>query len=138
MEEKIRNGIAKALLNEFGDEYSIYTQSIEQGLKRPCFFILHKSTRYDFLPMNRCIAYYEFDVELIVNEKLNQGINEFAQRIFNAVKTVDCSDGMVNAFDLQLENGEGKYRIKAVYCMSGKFGENSYELMEKLDINKGE
>lgn len=138
MEENITNGIAFALSQEFGDEYNIYTESIEQGLKRPCFFILHKGTKYDFLPMNRCIAYYEFELDLIINEKLNQKINSITQRVFNAIKTVDCSDGYINAFDLQLESKEGSYKIQAVYCMSGRFSESGYDLMEKLDINEGE
>ena len=138
MEENIANGIAAALSQEFGDEYNIYTDSVEQGLKRPCFFILHKGTKYDFLPMNRCIAYYEFELDLIINEKFNQKINSIAQRVFNAIKRVDCSDGYINAFNLQFEANEGSYKIQAVYCMSGKFSEGEYELMEKLDINEGE
>ena len=36
MEENIANGIAASLYNEFGDEYNIYTESIEQGLFKPC------------------------------------------------------------------------------------------------------
>ncbi len=138
MERSIANGIAESLYKEFGDKYNIYTESIEQGLKRPCFFILHKGTKYNFLPMNRCIAYYEFEIDLIINEKLNQNINSVAQNVFNAVKTVECSDGYINAFDLQLENKEGSYKFKAVYGMSGRFGEGRYELMEKLDLIEGE
>ena len=138
MEENIANGIAASLYNEFGDEYNIYTESIEQGLKRPCFFILHKGTKYDFLPIDRCIAYYEFEVDLIINEKLNQKINSIAQRVFNAIKTVDCSDGYINAFNLQLEVNEGSYKIQAVYCMSGRFSESGYGLMKKVDLNEGE
>ena len=88
--------------------------------------------------MNRCIAYYEFELDLIINEKLNQKINSITQRVFNAIKTVDCSDGYINAFDLQLESKEGSYKIQVVYCMSGRFSESGYDLMEKLDINEGE
>ncbi|WP_308009276.1 DUF6838 family protein [uncultured Fusobacterium sp.] len=32
-------GIATAISNEFGDDYTIYTEEIEQGFKEPCFFI---------------------------------------------------------------------------------------------------
>ncbi len=35
----IIEGIAKAIDNEFGEEYTIYTDSIEQGFDEPCFFI---------------------------------------------------------------------------------------------------
>ena len=29
--------ISKALYNEFGEEYKIYAENVEQGLERPCF-----------------------------------------------------------------------------------------------------
>lgn len=35
----IIGGIAAAISNEFGDDYTIYTEEIEQGFKEPCFFI---------------------------------------------------------------------------------------------------
>lgn len=35
----IIGGIAAAISNEFGDDYTIYTEEIEQGFNEPCFFI---------------------------------------------------------------------------------------------------
>lgn len=40
MINKIIDGISIALNAEFGDNYKIYTESIEQGLKEPCFSIV--------------------------------------------------------------------------------------------------
>lgn len=37
MINKVIDGISKAINEEFGDEYNIYTEEIEQGLKEPCF-----------------------------------------------------------------------------------------------------
>lgn len=37
---RIIDGICEALNAEFGDEYEIYTEDIEQGLKKPCFSVL--------------------------------------------------------------------------------------------------
>lgn len=37
MINKIIDGISISLNAEFGDDYKIYTESIEQGLKEPCF-----------------------------------------------------------------------------------------------------
>ena len=39
MISSIIKGISVAINTEFGDGYTIYTESIEQGLKEPCFFI---------------------------------------------------------------------------------------------------
>ena len=40
MIQKIIDGISISLNAEFGGNYKIYTESIEQGLKEPCFSIL--------------------------------------------------------------------------------------------------
>lgn len=37
---KIIDGICEALNAEFGDEYEIYTENVEQGLEQPCFSVL--------------------------------------------------------------------------------------------------
>lgn len=39
MINSIVNAITTALNAEFGDDYRIYTEKIEQGLKEPCFFV---------------------------------------------------------------------------------------------------
>ena len=40
MINKIIDGISVAINAEFGDDYEIYTESVEQGLNEPCFSIL--------------------------------------------------------------------------------------------------
>lgn len=40
MINKIMDGISVAINSKFGDPYEIYTESVEQGLKEPCFSIL--------------------------------------------------------------------------------------------------
>lgn len=40
MINKIIDGISVAINSEFGDEYEIYTESVEQGLTEPCFSIV--------------------------------------------------------------------------------------------------
>lgn len=39
MINSIIDAISIALNAEFGNDYNIYTESIEQGLKEPCFFV---------------------------------------------------------------------------------------------------
>ena len=39
MINKIIDGICAVINLEFGDEYEIYTESIEQGLEEPCFLL---------------------------------------------------------------------------------------------------
>ncbi len=40
MINKIVDGISKAINKEFGNNYEIYTDGVEQGLNEPCFSIV--------------------------------------------------------------------------------------------------
>lgn len=65
MINKIIDGISKAINKEFGDDYEIYTEEIEQGLNEPCFSIvcikptnnLFRQNRY-FRKNQFCIHYF--------------------------------------------------------------------------------
>lgn len=39
MVEAIRRGICSSIHNAFGSDYSIYTEKVEQGFRRPGFFV---------------------------------------------------------------------------------------------------
>ena len=65
MINKIMDGISVAINSEFGDDYEIYTESIAQGLKEPCFSILclnpaieSKLGKRRFLTNQFCIHYF--------------------------------------------------------------------------------
>ena len=40
MINEIIDGISTAINSHFGDDYEIYTESVKQGSKEPCFFIV--------------------------------------------------------------------------------------------------
>lgn len=68
MINSIVEGISKALDSEFGGDYAVYTDSVEQGLSEPCFFITlinHTDTIYPgnrrFLENLFCIQYFPKD-----------------------------------------------------------------------------
>ena len=39
MINEVVDSIAISLFQEFGEEYSIYTDTVEQGLQEPCFLL---------------------------------------------------------------------------------------------------
>lgn len=39
MINKIIDGIITALISEFGEDYTVYTENREQGMQSPCFFV---------------------------------------------------------------------------------------------------
>ncbi len=138
MEEEIRDGIAQALFEKFGEKYHIYDKSMEQGSEKPCFFILHKSTNIEYRPMKRCIVQYGFEVDMIVDDSLNSGIYSYADDIFEALKCIKCGKDKINAVRNEFKTEKGRGKAVVEYLISGILEEEESRLMEKIDIKKGE
>ena len=105
MINKIKEGIANAIYKEFGEGYEIYTEEVEQGFLKPCFFIQTIRTGYQLLINNRykmdnafCVHFFPADEEeeiaemdkasvklvsalefIKIDEKLKQGINKYTE-----------------------------------------------------------
>ena len=66
MLNKIITGISQALDAEFNseenEEYTIYTEDVEQGLEEPCFFIFSLKPSSKQLVGNRYDRKYPFDI----------------------------------------------------------------------------
>lgn len=138
MEEKIGNGITKSLFDEFDGEFSIYTENIEQGIKKPCFFVLHRSTEHKKLIMGRMIFEYGFEIKAMFSERKNSGIHSISNRITDALRVIDCDDWKINAEEIKFTNKEDIMTCWVKYVISARFEEDESELMEKLDIKEGE
>lgn len=121
MINKIIDGISKAINEEFGDDYEIYTEEIEQGLKEPCFSIVCINPTNNLFRQNKyfrqnkfCIHYFPSSKEKRLEcqqvlEKLYL-ILEYIdiEEVFESVKTInktmgtemngEYSDGVLNFF----------------------------------------
>lgn len=45
MTNLIVDGVCKRLSEEFGEDYRVYTENVEQGFKEPCFFVCATSVQ---------------------------------------------------------------------------------------------
>lgn len=121
MINKVIDGISKAINEEFGDDYEIYTEEIEQGLKEPCFSIVCINPTNNLFRQNKyfrqnlfCIHYFPSSKEKRLEcqqilEKLYL-ILEYIdiEEVFEGVKTInktmgtemngEYSDGVLNFF----------------------------------------
>lgn len=59
----IIEAISAALNGEFGENYEIYMEEIQQGLKEPCFFIFCLNSTSDPLPGRRYFRSNQFCVQ---------------------------------------------------------------------------
>ena len=108
MIDKIIDGISVALNNEFGDDYEIYTESIEQGLKEPCFSIVCINPKMEqflgkrYFKQNRfCIHYFpETDTQ-------NHESMAVIDRLFDCLEFITIDDDLYRGTKMTVEMVDG-------------------------------
>ena len=106
--KELIDAIAEALFQEFGSEYEIHTEKIEQGLTEPCFLIrCLNPTKNVFL--GQCYKRTnQFSIQYIpstaeVYEECNSGV----ERLFQCLEDVILSGKPVHGTELQGEITDG-------------------------------
>lgn len=69
MISKIIRGISRALYDEFGEEYNIYTEDVEQDLEEPCFFIQCINPKISRFRGNRYYRENQFAIQYFPKSK---------------------------------------------------------------------
>lgn len=93
--------ISKALYDEFGDEYKIYTENVEQGLARPCFFIQCISPKIKRFRGNRFYFASQFVVQYFPRSVDFRAENlDTTERLFDALEFIDTDGGKIMGSDI--------------------------------------
>ena len=90
MVNKIIKGISKALYEEFGDTYEIFTEDVEQGLQPPCFFIQCINPKISRFRGNRYYRENQFVIQYFAeNESYRQECFNVLDRMYTALEFVE-------------------------------------------------
>lgn len=107
MINEIVNGICLALNSEFGDEYEIYTETLKQGLKEPCFSIVCiNPTQEQFLGKRYykancfCIHYFPSSADT------NAEINTVREKLFNALEYITVDGDLIRGTNMTAETDD--------------------------------
>lgn len=109
MINSIIESISISLNAEFGDDYTIYTESVEQGLSKPCFFIfcinptnqLFLGKRY-FREHGFCLQYFPVD-----NDQANREGNAVAERLYSCLESISVSGKRLRGTNMKYEIVDG-------------------------------
>lgn len=109
MINSIIEGISIALNTEFGERYTIYTESVEQGLKEPCFFIsclnptskVFLGERY-FRTNQMCIQYIPTNKSVEKEE-----CNAVTERLFNCLEYITVGEDLIRGSKMSSEIVDG-------------------------------
>lgn len=94
MVNAVIKGISIELGREFGNNYKVHTESIEQGLKEPCFFItcVNPAQRhmYGFGHVKRYSKEMQFCIQYFPSNKkaLNDECNDVTERLFQCLEYI--------------------------------------------------
>jgi len=130
MNEIIKNGIADAIKKEFGDEYSIYADSVEQGIKKPCFFILNEKCTFDRLLGKRAAVTYRYRIEAY--EENREKLEKNLVGLFCFLEMIETESGKMFGRNMSFSIGKDKGIFEVEYRCAVMFKEE-YEYMEVLE-----
>lgn len=119
MINKITNGISETINCEFGDEYEIYTETVKQGLKEPCFSIicinptnsLFRQDRY-FRKNQFCIHYFSS------TENKKEECQEVVERLYDCLQYIEIEkETKTMGTDMHAEYSDGVLSFFVNYDM---------------------
>lgn len=132
------DGIVAAIQETFGDDYPIYTDGVEQGLKEPCFSVrIVKPTIAQFLG-NR---YFRTNLAAVHYFPASYGdnteMNTVVEALFSALEYIHVSGALTRGTkpDFHVEDGVGIYTINYDFFVYKT--ETDEETMETLTVKGG-
>jgi hypothetical protein len=132
--KELIDAIAKALFQEFGSDYEIYTEKVEQGLQEPCFLIrCLNPTKNVFL--GRCYKRTnQFAIQYIPStDEAIEECNNVMERLFECLENVILSERPIHGKELNGEINDGILTFTVNYDGFVLKTEEQYN-MEDLDI----
>lgn len=132
----ITKGIAVALHKAFGDNYTIYTEEIEQGLKEPCFFIAVLNTEQRQFIGNRYQQNIPFDVHYFpVSKAKNAEMQEVATTLYAVLRQIKLLNGdLLNGVRLHHETVDDVLHFFVQYKPIVKYPVDPVEEMGGIKI----
>ena len=117
MVNDIVNGISVKLNSTFGEGYKVYDVNVEQGLKRPCFFIKLLTSINTSLMGKRKKREYPFDVHYFPNDETdNVEMMGVGDNLMEALEYITLLNGdIVRGFDMTYEIIDGVLHFNVTY-----------------------
>lgn len=133
MINSITGAIGISLNDEFGDNYTIYTESVKQGLKEPCFFIFCINPSNNPFPGQRYLRKNSFCINYLSGKMNmeNEDCHNIAERLFLCLEYINVKGNRVRGTNMRYEITDGVLSFFVNYNMFVRKAED-FNAMEKL------
>ena len=127
----ILKGVAEAVKNEFGDEYGIYTNTTEQGLTEPCFFISVLKPEIKQVLGNRYFLNSPISVQFL-SKNNNDFINDIGSRLFDCLELITVSGDLIRGTSMSYSISDGILIFNVSYGFYFFKNKQTEEVMENM------
>ena len=133
MINKIISAVCTNLHTEFGDEYDIYKESIEQGLQEPCFFVQAIAPMHDRQLPTRVKRQVTVMIQYFPLDKDNYYLegNAVLEKLFKCLEVITVDDCLYRGEEMDspgyTEEGVLSFQITFEFF---EINPNEEELME--------
>lgn len=137
MVNSIIDGISIKLNQVFEDNYKIYTDTVEQNLARPSFFIIVLNPSEKQIVGNRYFRQHLFDIHYFPeNEGDNEEIQDVASQLFDALEYITISEtDMIRGTNMRYEKIDGILHFFVEYNVFVYKETEPVEEMQTLVVN---
>ena len=142
MVNKIIDAICIALSNEFGTEYKIYTDNVEQGFLNPCFYVSSiNSSRNHFISKKYKskntfeILYFPSDTNEISSE-----IFDITERLYECLEYINESGDLIKGKNMDSRTVDNVLNFTIDYdlfLIKKQNSDNDMEGLEQSTLMKG-
>jgi len=132
------DGISVKLNQVFGDDYRIYSENVNQGLKEPCFFIAVLNPTQSQVIGLRYFKEHPFDIHYFPSSKDggNQEIQDVASKLFDALEYITLLNGdLVRGTEMHYEKVNDVLHFFVKYNMFVHKQVEAADEMETLTVN---
>ena len=141
MINEIIDGISIAINAEFGDNHEIYTESMGQGLKEPCFSIICLNPIVEQFLGKRYFRANQFCIHYFPASKERQfECNEVIEKLYGVLEYITVAGDIIRGTDMHCEVVDGVLSFFVNYDMfvySNTVKEESMETFEHNTNLKG-
>jgi len=119
MINKIINAISIALNAEFGDDYTVYSEEVKQGLQEPCFFISCINKTNELFLGRRYFRENSFAVHYFPADEMNakEECNEIAERLYLCLEWLTVDGDLIRGAKMSAETVDGELNFFISYDM---------------------
>ncbi len=104
MIEKIIDGILAAISEEFGEGCTIYTESVMQGMKEPCFFVFCIKPNTRVFRGRRYLHENQFAIQYLTDaDEPRAECAAVAERLFGCLELITVNGDLMRGTDMDAE-----------------------------------